>query len=508
MKVHDTKKKSSDSSGDSSGSGFLASMFPPSLSFGAACGGDDSTPFISDSVGQGGTNNREDVKTVQALLNSAGASLDEDGFIGPLTIGAISNYQRDWLGWPNPDGRIDVGGKTWTALSNVSSNTEVCWEETTETPTTETPTTATPETTTTPESSPNDILSEMDTTGAGARTTKQDGAHHNDVGVDASNRMANTDEDRILQHADLFVEVGERHGFPPALLAAIASRETRGRNLLFGDHGNGVGLMQVDVRFHEERANRIRNAGSEAEQIRVGVEIGAEILGEMLARIKDKHPDWTEVWQLRGAVTAYNAGSGTVQTQGGIDIGTTGDDYSADVWQRAKYFSSLEGLGGLPSESQSSTTVESEDKTTTAEPEVEAETPTNTNGEPGTANFSINEFNSKDGTPVPVELYPKIQKVMDNLEVLRARLGNASVTINSGYRSPQHNENEGGVPNSRHVKGEAADVAVQGVDPDTVQETFYELIDEGKVDEGGVGRYNTFTHYDIRGFKGRWDKRS
>jgi|GEM_PF-744768 len=502
MKTHDTKQTQSNFD-DSCGDTMLASLMPPVSCYSSGCPEDNASSTLSASVGDGGVNLREDVELVQRLLNSNGACLSEDGFIGPLTIGAIESFQQETLGWS--DGKIDVGQKTWKALSGTLSQAEQT-TTTEETTTAETTTTTAEATTTTAENSPNDILSELDTTGAGARTTKQDGSHHNDVGVDASDRMANTDEDRIFQYAELFKEVGQKHGLPPALLAAIASRETRGRNLLFGDHGNGVGLMQVDIRFHEERANRIRGASSEAEQIRIGMEIGAEILGEMLAAVKENHPTWTEAWQLRGAVTGYNSGASNVQTQGGIDGGTTGDDYSADVWQRAKYYAAQPMFGGsLPSETETVNLSEQEEEKQ-AELEV-PETTTPTNGEPDSANFSISEFHSKDGTPVPVNLYPKIQKVMDNLEVLRANLGNSSITINSGYRSPQHNANEGGVPNSRHVQGEAADVKVAGYHPNTVQEKFHELIDEGKIDDGGVGRYNSFTHYDIRGWNARWDKR-
>ncbi len=188
----------------------------------------------------------------------------------------------------------------------------------------------------------NDLLFGHTTTGASERTTRQDGAHHNDVGVAASQRMANTDMQRILQYADLFVEVGNEYGFPPALLAAIASRETRGRNALYGDHGNGVGLMQVDIRFHEERATAIRNAATEREQTKIGIEFGATILKEMYDRVARKHPSWDETWTLRGAITAYNSGSGNVGTQERLDVGTTGNDYSADVWERAKVYAQLE----------------------------------------------------------------------------------------------------------------------------------------------------------------------
>ena len=43
--------------------------------------------------------------------------LDEDGQIGVDTVGAIRKYQADVLGMQKPDGKIDVGGRTWKSLS-------------------------------------------------------------------------------------------------------------------------------------------------------------------------------------------------------------------------------------------------------------------------------------------------------------------------------------------------------------------------------------------------------
>jgi peptidoglycan hydrolase-like protein with peptidoglycan-binding domain len=73
---------------------------------------------ISDSVGDGGKNNPADVKLVQQLLNkNHGQSLTADGDCGAKTIAAIKDFQAKKLGSANPDGRVDAGGKTWTALS-------------------------------------------------------------------------------------------------------------------------------------------------------------------------------------------------------------------------------------------------------------------------------------------------------------------------------------------------------------------------------------------------------
>ena len=37
-------------------------------------------------------------------------------------------------------------------------------------------------------------------------------------------------------------------------------------------------------------------------------------------------------------ISGYNAGCGNVQTYSGMDIGTTGNDYSSDVVSRANFY--------------------------------------------------------------------------------------------------------------------------------------------------------------------------
>ena len=46
---------------------------------------------------------------------------------------------------------------------------------------------------------------------------------------------------------------------------------------------------------------------------------------------------------------------------------------------------------------------------------------------------------------------------MERLEQLRVRLGKP-VILSCGYRCPQHNQEVGGVPNSYHTQGLAAEV--------------------------------------------------
>ncbi len=114
-----------------------------------------------------------------------------------------------------------------------------------------------------------------------------------------------------------------------------------------------------------------------------------------------------------------------------------------------------------------------------------------------TKNFSIEEFRSKDGADVPSKYVSNVLKLMQNLEVLRKYLGDKPISISSGYRSPSHNARVGGATNSRHMKGMAADIVVEGVSPQNVQGAIRKLMSEGKMHKGGLGVYKNFTHYDI-----------
>jgi uncharacterized protein YcbK (DUF882 family) len=121
-------------------------------------------------------------------------------------------------------------------------------------------------------------------------------------------------------------------------------------------------------------------------------------------------------------------------------------------------------------------------------------------------NFNKSEFDSKDGEPMPVGVLNNVLEVAQNLQKLRDYY-NVSIKINSGYRSEAHNKAVGGSKGSQHRRGLACDIVINGVDPDDAADKIEELIEKGYLKEGGVGRYHTFTHYDIRGTKARWDYR-
>ena len=101
--------------------------------------------------------------------------------------------------------------------------------------------------------------------------------------------------------------------------------------------------------------------------------------------------------------------------------------------------------------------------------------------------FKVKEFQSKDGHPVV--LIDDVLVTM--LDQIRDYFGK-EVIINSGYRTASHNAAVGGVANSQHTLGKAADIVVKGVPPAAVQSYAYDHLN------GTVGTYTTFTHIDTR----------
>lgn len=108
-------------------------------------------------------------------------------------------------------------------------------------------------------------------------------------------------------------------------------------------------------------------------------------------------------------------------------------------------------------------------------------------------NFTLGEFKSPDSDFILV--HPALVAV---LQCVRDHFG-APVSINSAYRTPEHNASVGGAAQSKHLLGMAADIKVAGVKPSKVADFLEEY------DVGGLGRYNTFTHVDTFGVMRRWN---
>lgn len=122
---------------------------------------------------------------------------------------------------------------------------------------------------------------------------------------------------------------------------------------------------------------------------------------------------------------------------------------------------------------------------------------------PLTKNFMREEFACHDGTPVPLPYYDAVKRLAMNLQVLRDELGEP-VHVVSGYRTSTYNAQVGGAKKSQHLQAKAADITVKSKSPQFVFNTIERLIRERKMEQGGMGLYNGFVHYDIRGRRDRW----
>lgn len=184
----------------------------------------------------------------------------------------------------------------------------------------------------TPKSKWDEVLSSVPSMGASAETARQEGLP---AGLAASEAMAQRDLPRIKSHTNQFLTAAARFGIPAALLAALSSRESRDGDALdedgWGDNGNGFGILQVDKRAHPIM-------GIESPTSQAHIEQATGILAANIDGVRAAHPDWDDIYILKGAVAAYNFGISNVKTINSMDIGTTGNDYSSDVIARAKYY--------------------------------------------------------------------------------------------------------------------------------------------------------------------------
>jgi uncharacterized protein YcbK (DUF882 family) len=124
-----------------------------------------------------------------------------------------------------------------------------------------------------------------------------------------------------------------------------------------------------------------------------------------------------------------------------------------------------------------------------------------------TKNFYKIEFDCRDNSLMPLDVLDSIKKLAKNLQKVRDIL-NEPIHINSGYRSESHNKKIGGTKHSKHLIGYAADITTMNYTSKELALLFEKLIANGTILQGGLGLYNGFIHYDIRGSKARWNHSS
>ncbi len=164
-------------------------------------------------------------------------------------------------------------------------------------------------------------------------TASQDGLPRG--GYQSSQAMARTDIQRVRSMLPALSEAAKSIDVPVAILAALASRESRAGNALdsggWGDRGMAFGVLQVDRRYHQVVTSGGSRGVPHCKQ-------AAGIFASYLKAIDSKFPDWPDWAVLQGACVAYNSGVSNVATIERMDAGTTGNDYGNDVLARAQFY--------------------------------------------------------------------------------------------------------------------------------------------------------------------------
>jgi uncharacterized protein YcbK (DUF882 family) len=130
------------------------------------------------------------------------------------------------------------------------------------------------------------------------------------------------------------------------------------------------------------------------------------------------------------------------------------------------------------------------------------------------SHFTWGEF-TKNGTRLPQltrfegRIYTSAQitangiLIAQQLDKIRAQFGDRPIHITSWLRPPAINQAVGGVANSQHIIGWAADIQIEGYTPNQVAERLTNSW------SGGLGDSTAFTHLDLRDRLGlasaRWD---
>lgn len=110
-------------------------------------------------------------------------------------------------------------------------------------------------------------------------------------------------------------------------------------------------------------------------------------------------------------------------------------------------------------------------------------------------NFTVAEFACKDGSDrilIDSNLVEILQKIRNHFS--------KPLILTSAYRNAEYNRKIGGVSNSQHVLGKAADIYIQGTECEDIAKYAEYLMPKS----GGIGLYGNFVHIDVRANRSRW----
>jgi uncharacterized protein YcbK (DUF882 family) len=129
-----------------------------------------------------------------------------------------------------------------------------------------------------------------------------------------------------------------------------------------------------------------------------------------------------------------------------------------------------------------------------------------------TPHFTWSEFACHNGVPVPDELKQNVIDLCGELERIRA-IFDRPIIILCGYRTQAYNDmlrksDPLVALHSEHILGKAADIQIPPFNSITVRDKILYMINTIQILQGGLGLYDNFVHYDIRGGIARWDYRT
>jgi len=114
--------------------------------------------------------------------------------------------------------------------------------------------------------------------------------------------------------------------------------------------------------------------------------------------------------------------------------------------------------------------------------------------------FDRSEFSCKCGcgfSAVDVQLLGILERIREHFK--------KPVNITNVCRCLAHNREVGSEDTSQHVRGMAADIWIEGVEPETIAHYVDDYL---LITKGGIGIYDTFVHIDIKeGNMRRWNNR-
>lgn len=110
--------------------------------------------------------------------------------------------------------------------------------------------------------------------------------------------------------------------------------------------------------------------------------------------------------------------------------------------------------------------------------------------------FILEEFNCHDGTPYPEQwIESRLKPLVKDLETIRSNVGRPLI-ITSGYRTTAYNKKIGGALFSAHTQGLAVDFKCSNMSARDLFHIINELIIGNLIQNGGLGRYPSWVHYD------------